>query len=107
MARQFLQETTSVKRKDPKTGREVTEQIERKLLFLEAVFQRAIKDSDPAAKLLWNYIDGLPPFTGRIGAMPDEPAGMDPAEEDAIKQHIKDVILGKRNGANGNGNGQR
>jgi len=100
ICRDFFQQETTIKRTDSK-GRETQERINRTILFLEALYGRAIKDSDAAAKLLWNYIDGQPPFSGRIGGLPDDGDGVDPEDEEAIVRHLRGLIQGK--GQNGNG----
>jgi len=88
--------------RDPNTGR-IIKQTERKKQFIEAVYDKAVRGDMSAAKLLWNYLDGLPPFTGRLGTLPEEGEGVDPSDEKAIKQHLTELIMGKRNGSNGNG----
>lgn len=100
--RELLKEDTSVTRR--KKGKPVEERINRLRLFAETIFQRAITGNDAAARLIANYVDGLPPFTGRLGTLPDEEAEeIDPEDEEAICEHLRSLIMGK--GRNGNGDG--
>jgi hypothetical protein len=74
---QFFQEELVVKTKG-KSKREV--RVLRKRLFIEAVYNRAVKDSDAAARLLLNYHEGLPPFRGTISTDDGEEDGFDPSQ---------------------------
>ena len=109
LAREFMKGETTVVRKDANGNEAKAEKVGRTMLFLEALYNRAtVGGSDSAAKLLWNYLDGLPPFTGRLGALPPEDgAEIDPADEEAIKEHLRELIMGKAHGKNGNGNGSQ
>lgn len=76
LTRAFLKEEISVddpadKRKGAKKKRQL--KVVRARLFLEALYSRAVRGSDSAAKLLWNYNDGLPPFRAVIAN--EEPEG--------------------------------
>jgi len=80
LAREFMREEVEVDERpiDPATGKrkgkKILTKVQRKRLFLQAIWARAIRGSEPAAKLLWNYCDGLPPFRGVIST-PDAGEG--------------------------------
>ena len=102
--RELLSEETTAFRGSGKDRVEV--RMIRLRAFVEKVFSMAMNGDMSAAKLIANYVDGLPPFTGRVGGLPDEVGEMDPDEEAAVADHIKDLVLGKRSNGNGNGNSQ-
>lgn len=73
--------------------------------FCESLLQRSLTET-AAARLVWQQLEGLPPFTGRVGTLPDEEVEIDPEEEDAIEEHLSSLIMGRGNGASGNGDGR-
>ena len=76
--------------------------MQRKQLFIEALFNRALRDSDAAARLLMNYHDGLPPFRGTIFSGDEWEDDFDPAQlsdEDLATL----VAISRKARASGNG----
>ena len=98
LAREMNEESIEIT--DPKTRK--AKEVERKRAFLLRIWTEAMNGNMAAAKLWWNYCDGLPPFTGRLGGLPPD-EGETPEDEEAIKEHLRELIMGK--GRNGNGNG--
>lgn len=75
---QFFKEDIVVEAAKGKSKREV--RMLRKRLFIEAVYNRAVRESDAAARLLLNYHDGLPPFRGTISTDDGDEDGFDPSQ---------------------------
>jgi len=65
LARQINLESEEVMVGETKT------RMEKRRIFLESIYRRAVRGSDAAARLWWNYSDGLPPFKGQI-TFPEE-----------------------------------
>ena len=100
LARLMNEENTTIT--DSKT-KKATE-LERKRAFLLRVFAEAMNGNMAAAKLWWNYCDGLPMFTGRMGELPNPDEGEADDDDRAIAEHIRALVMGKMGGGrNGNG----
>lgn len=83
------------------TNRE--ERMQRVAAFVRKAFSLAMAGEGWAFKLVWNYVDGLPYFSGKI-VMPkddEEEAGLDAEQEAAVKAELDRLILGE--GIVGNG----
>ena len=77
-------------------GANKTERMGRERAFIRKMFSLAMAGQGWAARLIWNYRDGLPYFSGKI-VIPrddDEESGLDAETEEAVDKELTRLIMG-------------
>jgi hypothetical protein len=101
--REFLRGTEQIEIGKGKDKR--VEQVTRREMFMRAVFKTAVRGNVAAQRLVWNYMDGLPPWNiGIEGKLVSLNVDMELSpEEQGAYDALLGQLFGRREGENGEG----